>query len=330
MVTGKKEETKDKARKTLSNTCVFEKKVVSLQRKEKDNNMKKQMLKHIRTQIVCLLLLAVCGMCVVSCNYLDKKRSQGVIAECCGKTLTIGDIEQLTQGFTGADSARIAEEYIRNWAVELLMYSSSHRVTSHQIEELVEDYRRSLYVSEYEQLLIAQRMPLAIEDTLVDAFYKEHKQQLVLREMILKGALIVLPNGAPDLANLRRQMNHLPSAESLEWIEKYVYQYGVGYELFVEDWKLSNEVLSYLPIEQTELDKLLRKEQLIEIQDSVNTYFLEVLDYYSAGSVMPLDYARKDIEKNILGARSREFVKTARQELYEKSVKNGKLKRYEK
>ena len=38
----------------------------------------------------------------------------------------------------------------------------------------------------------------------------------------------------------------------------------------------------------------------------------------------------KDIEKNILGARSREFVKTARQELYEKSVKNGKLKRYEK
>jgi hypothetical protein len=125
-------------------------------------------------------------------------------------------------------------------------------------------------------------------------------------------------------------MNHLPSAESLEWIEKYVYQYGVGYELFVEDWKLSNEVLSYLPIEQTELDKLLRKEQFIEIQDSVNTYFLEVLDYYSAGSVMPLHYARKDIEKNILGARSREFVKTARQELYEKSVKNGKLKRYEK
>jgi hypothetical protein len=116
----------------------------------------------------------------------------------------------------------------------------------------------------------------------------------------------------------------------LEWIEKYVYQYGVGYELFVEDWKLQEEVLDYIPLEEQELEKLLRKNRQVEVQDSINTYLLEVMDYHLAGSVMPLEYARKDIEKNILGARRVDFLEDARNELYDKSLKNGKLVRYEK
>ena len=56
----------------------------------------------------------------------------------------------------------------------------------------------------------------------------------------------------------------------------------------------------------------------------------EVEDYYPAGGVMPLDYARKDIEMNILRARRTEFLDSMRNELYDKSIKNGKLKRYAK
>lgn len=284
-------------------------------------------IKDVLGRTMLLIWLVVCCM---SCQYVAKKRSKDVVAECCGKTLTISEIERMTEGYTGEDSARIADLYIRNWAIELLMYDASHRVASHQIEELVEDYRRSLYIHEYEQLLVSQRMSQLIEDTLVDAFYSQHKQQLVLSEMILKGALLVLPNQAPDLPKLRKYLGDLDDAKSMEWIEKYVYQYGVGYELFVEDWKKSEEVLACMPLEQEELSKLLHKSKLVEVKDSVNTYLLEVLDYRSVGSVMPLDYAREDIEKNILGARRHAFIRSAREDLYNKSIKNGKLKRYEK
>ena len=275
-------------------------------------------------------VLSLCLLMVCSCAYVRKERARDIVAECCGKVLTIGEINQLTYGFTGEDSARMAEEYIHNWAIELLMYDNAHRATNRQIEELVADYRRSLYMHEYEQLLVAQRMPQMIEDSLVLAFYETHKSQLSLREMILKGALVVIPNGAPNVADLKRNLQHLDDAESLEWIEKYVYQYGVGYELFVEDWKMQEEVLGCIPLEKQELEKLLRKNRQVEVQDSINTYLLEVMDYHLAGSVMPLEYARKDIEKNILGARRVGFLKDARNELYDKSLKNGKLVRYEK
>ena len=277
-----------------------------------------------------IIVLSLCLLMVCSCAHVRKGRAKDVVAECCGKILTIGEIDQLTYGFTGEDSARMAEEYIRNWAIELLMYDNAHRATNRQIEELVADYRRSLYMHEYEQLLVAQRMPQLIEDSLVSAFYETHKSKLVLREMILKGALVVIPNGAPNVADLKQNLQHLDDSESLEWIEKYVYQYGVGYELFMEDWKLQEEVLDCIPLEKEELAKLLRKNRQVEVQDSINMYLLEVMDYHSAGSVMPLEYARKDIEKNILGGRRVDFLKAARNELYDKSLKNGKLVRYEK
>lgn len=292
------------------------------------------MVKFLSNKITTLVgrgvMLLTCAAIVSACGFLGKERGRDTVAECCGQILTMEEITQLTKGYSGADSARIAEEYIQDWAVELLMYETSHRISNRKIEELVADYRRSLYMHEYEQLLVAQRMPQMIEDTLISAFYEAHRQQLILREMILKGALVVMPNGAPNMVDLRKHLGKLDDPESLEWIEKYVYQYGVGYELFVEDWKLCEEVLDCMPLEKVELSKLVRKNKLVELQDSINTYILEVVDYYPAGGVMPLDYARKDIEMNILRARRAEFLETMRNELYDKSIKNGKLKRYEK
>lgn len=301
-----------------------------MQRIEMNAYMNNLLVLKKRRPLSLVLGLILLLVSMSSCQFVAKKRTQDVVAECCGKSLTMSDLDRITRGYSGADSARLAEEYIYNWAIELLMYESSHRVTSHDIEELVEDYRRSLYINEYENLLVAQRMPMLIEDSVVKAFYSSHKEHLILHEMIVKGALLVVPNGAPDMPILRKHLAKLSASASLEWIEKYVYQYGVGYELFVEDWKKSEEVLACMPVEQEELVKLLRKGDLVEVHDSVNTYLLEVVDYCLEGGVMPMDYARKDIEKNILGDRRDEFIRAARKELYEKSIKKGKLKRYEK
>jgi hypothetical protein len=264
-----------------------------------------------------------------SCGYIKNERGQDVVAECCGQVLTLDDIRELTAGCSAEDSARIADEYIKSWAVELLMYEGSHRVDSRKIEALVEDYRRSLYVYEYEQLLLAQRMSQEVSDSMIRSYYEQNKHHFILRETLLKGALVILPKDAPKIENLHRHLSTLNKSESLEAIEKYVYQYGVGYELFVNEWKPSEAVIACMPIELADLDRMLAKNKLIEVRDSLNSYLFQVVDFRSAGSVMPLDYARKDIEANILGARSKEFIRKTRQELYDKSVKNGKLKRYE-
>ena len=277
--------------------------------------------------------LTVCTwmMCaLLSCGWMEQQRKQAVVAECCGQTLTIGEIDALTRGMMPEDSIRVAEEYIRKWAMEILVYDKAIGVTDKRIESMVDDYRRELYVHEYEKQLVNQRMPQLIEDTLVLQYYEAYQQQLLLPEMILKGMLVIVPNGAPNMPELRTQMKTTGESEAMEWIEKYIYQYGVGYEFFVEDWKELPEVAMCMPADKRELDKMIRQKKQVELQDSVNTYLLQVVDAYQAGTVMPLDYARKEIEQMILAQRMIDFLNDSRKDLYNKALKSGTLKRYEK
>ena len=48
------------------------------------------------------------------------------------------------------------------------------------------------------------------------------------------------------------------------------------------------------------------------------------------GEQMPIDYARKEIENIILRNRQVDFLRRERDLLYEKAIKEGQLKRYEK
>lgn len=287
----------------------------------------------IKTSFLFRVIFMLLGMMVlVACNKEEQQEQsrQDIAVECCGAILTWSEIDSLTAGYSPEDSMRVVDEYIRSWAIEHLMYADSKVVNKDRIEKMVDDYRRSLYAYEYEQMLITEAGGQVVEDSTVESFYQEHKDQILLSEMLIKGALLVVPNEAPNMEEVRKYLSNLNDENSLEWVEKYAYQYGVGYELFVDEWRSREEVLERIPIEMMELDKMLNKGKLIELNDSINTYFLEIDSYCAVGSVMPMDYARKQIEDNILRTRNEEFIRTARQKLYDESLKNGKLKRYAK
>ena len=153
----------------------------------------------ILTTLVCVLY---------GCSVFEQKRHSGVVAEYKGKTLTYEEVQRQTIGMSTEDSARVAEQYIYQWAINLLEYDVAKDKLNKDIERMVEDYRRSLYIHEYEQYLIAQRMSKEVEDTIIKEFYDLHSHHFVLREAIVKGVLLVVPNGAPNMDLLRKNIQH--------------------------------------------------------------------------------------------------------------------------
>ena len=129
--------------------------------------------------------------------------------------------------------------------------------------------------------------------------------------------------------DLRKKIQQPNLEENIEWLEKFAYQYAVGYELFLEDWKDMSEIIVLMPFEQNDLDKQLKNKRQIELQDSINTYILQVTELHMKGELKPLTYARKEIESILLRQRQVEFLKEERNLLYEKALKEGKLKLYE-
>lgn len=274
----------------------------------------------ILTTLVCVLY---------GCSLFEQKRHSGVVAEYKGKTLTNEEVQRQTIGMSTEDSARVAEQYIYQWAINLLEYDVAKDKLNKDIERMVEDYRRSLYIHEYEQYLIAQRMSKEVEDTIIKEFYDLHSHHFVLREAIVKGVLLVVPNGAPNMDLLRKNIQHPEEEENIEWIEKFAYQYATGYELFLDDWKTVSQIILRMPFEKDDLNKQLKATRQIELQDSINTYLLQVTDLYQANQPMPIEYARPEIEKIMLAQRQVNFIQQERIGLYEKAIKEGILKRYE-
>ena len=242
-----------------------------------------------KTTIILLVLTLLVG-----CDRLDIKRLQGVVAECNGESLLVTEIEALTLGLSAEDSAQVAEQYVHQWAINLLMKDVIRGNQNKEIERLVAEYRRSLYQHEWEQHLVARRMSQHVEDSVVLAYYEANKHHFVLRETILRGVLLVVPNGAPSMDQLKRYIVEPQDEEHIEWVEKYAYQYASGYELFLDEWKTANQILLRMPFEEDNLQKQLKQQRQITMQDSLNSYILQVVDVYVKGEQMPIDYARKE------------------------------------
>ncbi|MBQ5387665.1 MAG: hypothetical protein IIU55_01120 [Paludibacteraceae bacterium] len=275
------------------------------------------------------LLLITTVFILNGCYLVEKRRFSDSVAEYNGKIITWGELRKFTAGLSPEDSARVAEKYIRQWAINLIEYDIAKDQTNKVIEQLVEDYRRSLYLHEYEEKLIAQRMPRLLDDSLIQAFYDQHHDQLFLPETILQGLLLIVPKDAPNMDILRKRIQQPNDEEQIEWIEKFAYQYAVGYELFLDEWKTANEIVIHMPFQKDKIEKQLKPNRQIELEDSVNIYLLQITDLHLQGTQTPLSYARKEIESVLLRQRQVDFVQNERERLYDEAIKQGKLKVYE-
>lgn len=273
------------------------------------------------------ILVAGIALTVVlsGCNLFQRDVKEGAVVQLGNNYLYKADIDAVTQrATTPEDSARYAEAFIRHWATDLLQYQEGKNHSTSEIEALVEDYRRSLYVAEYERYVVEKRMPKAVSDAEADTFFVHHTDRFILQENILQGALLVIPQDAPSQPELKNRLTDLSNEENLEYIEKYAYQYASGYELFNEQWRTGNQILVRMPTNNWQ--KALAPGKLFAEQDSTSLYLLQVTDCRLAGEPMPADYAREAIEKIILAKRRVEFLQQQRKQLYDDAVRFGKVK----
>lgn len=270
----------------------------------------------------------VAGM-LSSCSLFTKKYHAGAAVEVNGQYLEYSELDHLTAGLSEEDSAAVADAFIQQWATDVLLYDKArNKVDSKEIDALVEDYRRSLYAHEYAERLL-QRMPKQIAQAEVDSFYALHKDQYILKDGLVKGLLLIVPNGTPDLEKVKKSM--LSGEENdIEAIEKYAYRYATGYELFTDEWVTLNQLSIWVPAKKAELQKQLRANTLLTLSDTVSTYVLQVNDIRAEGTVMPIEYARAEIEPILLRERANEFLLNERERIYEDGVRFKKIQRYEK
>lgn len=273
-----------------------------------------------------LFYISLIACTLASCSVFSRQDANDDIAvELHGKTLSRQVLEQVTErAETEEDSASLADAYIRQWAGDILFYDKAMNFRDEQIEQLVEAYRRELYMKRYEERLV-KKMDHTLTDDTISAFYEAHPELFTLDENLVKGLMLIVPNGAADLNKLRQWVQH--PERDIEKIEKYAYRYATGYELFTESWKTGNQIILKMPISQDELTAALRQRKQIEVRDSTLTYLLEVTDHKLVGDKMPLDVATPEIRKIMLAERQVDFIQQQKDAMFEEADLLFRIKR---
>jgi hypothetical protein len=268
------------------------------------------------------ILLTV--LVISSCVHKTADATRKPLLEVEGNFLYTDEVQQIIPpNVNDTDSTAIANSYIRKWVTDVLMYENAKRniTNKNEIDELVESYRKSLTIHQYQQKMIEQKLPKEPSEEDMKAFYTQYSAQLVLKENIIKGLLLIIPQKAPKL-NIVRSWVQSGNSKSLENIDKYSLQNAISYDYFGDKWLPLSEILKRMPLKIEDPTRFLASNRFVETSDSTEHYFLRIESYKTTGQVEPYDMAKDRIGNILLNKQKADFIAKFEKEIYNDAVAN--------
>ena len=237
------------------------------------------------------------------------------------------DIKQvLPLGLSDADSTVFAEQYIRNWAQDVLFYQNAIRniPDTKDIDRLVENYRRSLIEHEYQRRLIEQKFSSEITDDEIEQFFNDNQRLFVLDESLVKGLFLKISNKSHDLSDIRKLYTQQDD-ESFEEIEKYSIRNAARCEFFYDNWRTVAELEVLLPAMDKPLEDQLRDNSSFEFKDEEYIYLLNVSEFAPKGGIEPLDHARSRIRGLLINSYEVSYMRKIKEDLYDAAIEKNRI-----
>lgn len=252
-------------------------------------------------------------------------QSENDLVRVGNKVLTRGELENfMPKDVYGADSALLADAFIKNWVDNQLLYNVAQKNIPDldDINRKVEQYKQDLIIHQYRMKLVNERLSEDLSDEEVQAYYDAHTSDLLLEEPLYKGVFLKVRKNSPNIASLRKWIRQV-TPENLENIEKYVIKHSIGYKYSTDQWLTEGEITPYV------LDPLrLQEGKPFEVSDEEFYYFYNLTDMRKKGSAMPADYADSFIRETLLKQKASDMLEEQKQELYDKAVSSKNVEFY--
>ena len=287
-------------------------------------------------KVMCRMRMTFCGLGLVglclACSPMYDHKGKTPLVEVDGRFLYREDLQAVMPvGLSADDSLLFADDYVRNWAEEVLLYDKAEEniPDNAEVERLVANYRKSLILHIYQQALIHQKLSAQVTEEEVEAYYRDNLNLFKVDRPLIKGLFIKVPLKAPHLADVRRWYRS-DSHEAVEHLEKYSLRNAVKYEYFYDKWVPAADVLGQLPEGGVAAETALRQKRPVELADTAFHYFLNVTDYRAVGEEEPYEMARAHARDLLLNIRQVEFMRQVRDDLYRRAVENEEITYYDK
>jgi hypothetical protein len=267
-----------------------------------------------------------------SCDYFKMQEDTEIISEIVAivntEKLYKKDLNSiLPEDISKEDSIILVKSFINNWAIKQILLQKAENNNSieevNEIATLVKDYRESLLINNYKEILIKQKLDTVIKEEEIVDFYTKNKENFKLNEELVK---IKYLHFDKKLINKNELINLFASEkmDDLEKLEKQ--QLSFKYFQFNDSvWTQLDKVLLKLPFSK---ENMLKKSKLLQKQDSLGLYLATIKKVLGRNETAPLSYIKPTIKQMILHKRKIELIRDIEKILVKDATKNNNFKVY--
>ena len=233
-------------------------------------------------------------------------------------------------GLSQKDSTAFADEYIRNWAEDELLYQKAEGniPDNVKIDERVAAFRKALVMHMYEEELVNQELGNTVSDEEVEAYYRQNSGMFRAGQPYIQGLFMKVPLTVSQLSKVRGWYKR-NTQDAIDNLSKYGIGNAVSYEYFYDRWIPLSDIAVKLPLKALDTDRdYLNRNRNVEVRDTAFCYFLHVENFLPEGEQLPLEYARSEIKEILINLKRVDFINRMKQDLYKEASEDNDIVYY--
>ncbi len=273
-----------------------------------------------------LYCLAFCFMFLfISCQEKQTK-TEVIVARVFNAELTETELATYFNGMLNKeDSTAMADVFIDKWVrKQLMLHIAEKRISSDlNIEKLVNDYRSSLILENFERLLLKESLDTIMSQDLIDSYYKKNIDQFKLHKDIVQCIYAVFPSDIDSLSDFKQNF----TSKNFDAVIDFCRREGKDTLLKRDQWfeiKSVKSTLNQMVIKKQKWEG----ESQTHISKNGFDYFLWVFDIKKSKEDAPLSFVKESIIKIILHEKKKGLIKSFENEQLSQEIKNKNVTLY--
>jgi hypothetical protein len=280
-------------------------------------------LRHTTAVYLLTLLWIMAG-----CDAFKKEEPRAVVATVKSYELYLDElVSALPSDLSAEDSTSFANSFIRTWATQMLLLDKAElnlSEASKDVNEQLEEYRRSLIMYQYEKQLVGQRLDTTVSAKQIETYYNNNQKNFELQDNIARAIFVKLDKNTKDIEKVKKLCRSNKDEDRIE-LEEYSIQHAMAFHLNDQQWIPLGELLNQMPKNNYLNVNYFSSYNFAYVQDSTAHYLLEVKEIKYKNSVSPIEFEKQNIRNILLNQRKLELIQKLEKDIFEEAVSKNQF-----
>lgn len=256
-----------------------------------------------------------------------------VLASVDENLLKLSDLDFITMDSPSEeDSANLAKRYLQSWIRKQLMIKEAGKNMAFDEAELnrkLLDYKYALMVYEFEKSYVNKNIDTNIDEAAIKTYYEENKADFTLKKIIVRTNFLKIEKNIPQKSQITRLLSSSKKGDQKE-LRDLALRFATNYYFEDSVWIEFDDIVLNTPlVGNSNHVELLRRNDLIDVDDERYSYYFKILEYKLQDQVPPLEFVKEEISKIILNKRRVALAENLHKEVYQRALEKNDFRIYD-